>query len=795
MATSSVKIEAQPSIYVPSTFHIEQFDPTTTNWNRWLQHFEGALGVFRVDAGSRVAYLLHYIGAAAFDVLCNRIDPEDPCSQSYEQIAAYLQEFYDPAPLEIMENFRFHQRKQEEGETIQQFIAALQKLSIHCRMGAYLKIALRNQLVFGMASKRIQSRLLEVKDLTFEKAMQMALTMELSEKGGVQLQSKSTVDKAECLQTDKKTPKIQKRIKEKPSSTEAKKKTSNSSSTRNSKRFSTTFTKSKVTCFRCGNSHLATKCTLSKDITCHSCGKKGHLSKVCFAKEENVQYIESIHAVEHVGRRGKFEIELKVNEKLMRFEIDSGAAITLVSKELACSLFPTSTIHRSKLRLVTFCNTELRTYGFMRVIVEHEDKKFDLNMYLTYVDRLPIIGREWIHEFLRNGINLLKPTNSIHYITTDFNSKINELKNKYQHSIQSDKGITGLQARFTLKENASPVAIKARPVAFKLRPLIENEIHSLVKSGILVKVVTSEWATPIVPVLKKDNSVRSCGDFSVTVNPKLHIDQHPLPTVDELFASMAGGIKFSKIDLKNAYLQMEVHPDDQHLLTLSTHLGLFQSTRLLYGIASAPSIWQREIEKILCDIPGVTVFLDDIKITGSNDQEHYERLQLVLQRLSSYNLRINWNKSEFFKNKIHYCGYVIDKNGIHKEAKKLEAIDKMPRPNNVTELRAFLGLINYYRRFIRNLSTILQPLNTLLQKNTKFVWGQAQEKAFITAKEEFKSDRHLVHFDTKLPLILATDASAYGIGAILSYKYPDRSEKVIQYASQTLSDTKEILSD
>jgi hypothetical protein len=331
--------------------------------------------------------------------------------------------------------------------------------------------------------------------------------------------------------------------------------------------------------------------------------------------------------------------------------------------------------------------------------------------------------------------------------------------------------------------------LKARTVPFKLLPLVEQELQTLVKDGILEKVNSSRWATPIVPVLKKDNKVRLCGDFSVTLNSNLVIDEHPLPTVDELFASMAGGTKFTKIDLEKAYLQLEIREEDRELLTLSTHKGLFRSTRLMYGIASAPAIWQREIENILQDIPGVSVFLDDIKITGPNNEMHLQRLEQVLLRLADKNIRINEEKCEFFKDSIDYCGYKIDKHGVHKTKKKMQAIEQMPRPRNVAELRSFLGMINYYGRFIRNLSTILAPLHTLLQKETEYKWTQNCERAFQLAKSEFQNNTVLVHYDSKLPLVLATDASPYGVGAVLSHQYPDGTERVLQYASQSLTNT------
>lgn len=154
------------------------------------------------------------------------------------------------------------------------------------------------------------------------------------------------------------------------------------------------------------------------------------------------------------------------------------------------------------------------------------------------------------------------------------------------------------------------------------------------------------------------------------------MDEHPLPTIDELFASMSGGTIFSKIDLKQVYLQLPIIEQDKEILTLNTHKGLYRSNRFMYGIASAPAIWQRTIENILNGIPGVAVFLDAIRVTGKNLEEHMERLELVFKQLAKHNVRINKEKCEFLKDSISYCGYIIGKNGISKKKQKIEAIKK-----------------------------------------------------------------------------------------------------------------------
>nr|XP_029708272.1 uncharacterized protein K02A2.6-like [Aedes albopictus] len=208
---------------------------------------------------------------------------------------------------------------------------------------------------------------------------------------------------------------------------------------------------------------------------------------------------------------------------------------------------------------------------------------------------------------------------------------------KYSNVFDDSIGrISSVQANLRLKPNAKPVILKARKIPFNMKKVVEDELDKLVAQGVLSKVNQSEWVTPIVPVKKSENRVRICGDYKQTVNPLLMVDRHPLPTVDKLFSSLAGGDKFSKIDLVQAYLQLEVAPEDREVLTLSTHRGLYRPNRLMYGVSSAPAIWQRQIE-----IPGVYVLLDDIKVTGPNNEVHLRRLEEVLRRLSYYGIRVN----------------------------------------------------------------------------------------------------------------------------------------------------------
>nr|CAI5835249.1 unnamed protein product [Callosobruchus analis] len=685
---------------------------------------------------------------------------------------------YNPEPLEIAEIFRFLQRKQHEGESAQEYLTALQRLATTCKFGDYLKKALRNQFVFGLRAQNIQSRLLEQKDLTVDRALEIAVSMETSARDAAQLHRGTAVHNVGVKQKVNTTvPKVKKNT--------------------NFTQMHSKGAKSNFKCFRCGSpDHLANTCP-KKHISCYKCKQKGHLGSVCMKSKGsgavdqvenacevgNASVDEILSVDEHSIYREKFTLQVSVNKVRVTFEIDSGAAVTLMNNTDFYKLFPGLELQNTEIKLITYSKQMLDVIGFTPVTVKYGTITKNLNLYIINSNKQPLLGREWIRQ-----LNITLDQVSTVTVAHSEDTHINKLFNKYSVLFKKDMGkITGLQATLKLKENIQPFFIKARKVPYALLPKVEKELDFLEKEGVLEKVHSSEYATPIVPVIKANGGIRICGDFKCTLNPNLVIDEYPLPTVEALFASMAGGEKFTKLDLQQAYLQMEVRPQDRKYLTLSTPKGLYRSTRLMYGIASAPAIWQREMENILKDISGVSVFLDDIKITGPDNSTHLERLEAVLSRLASHNVRVNFDKCQFFANQIEYCGYIIDKYGVHKTKEKMDAIQNAKTPSNKTEVRAFLGLVNYYNRFLQNLSTTLHPIYNLLKDNVPFKWDQKCQKAFTAVKQEIVSDRVLAHFDPQLPLVLATDASPYAVGAVLSHVYPDGTERPIQFASQTLS--------
>ena len=351
--------------------------------------------------------------------------------------------------------------------------------------------------------------------------------------------------------------------------------------------------------------------------------------------------------------------------------------------------------------------------------------------------------------------------------------------------VPSDK-VKDRTAQLSLKSNYVPKFCPPRTVPIALKSLVETEIDNLVEKGYWSPVTESKWATPLVPVLKSNGSIRLCGDYKVTVNPQLHVAHHPLPTNEELFSKLANNSVFSKVDLSNAFNQLEMDELSKEVCTVNTPKGLFKVHRLPFGISSSPALWQRTVDSLLSGIEGVLCFVDDILVAGNNEAVHNSRLRKVFEILKNNCMHVRADKCEFNVDEVKYLGFKIDNDGIHKTHEKVIAIQSVNAPSCISELKGFLGLITFYGRFVPDLATTASPLYNLLRKDVPYVWSSGHQSAFDKLKRELCSSRFLVHYQSDLPLRLSCDASSVGLGIVLSHLMPDKSERPIAYGSRTL---------
>jgi len=202
----------------------------------------------------------------------------------------------------------------------------------------------------------------------------------------------------------------------------------------------------------------------------------------------------------------------------------------------------------------------------------------------------------------------------------------------------------------------------------------------------------------------------------VTINQAIDVDQYPLLTCLLHWQREA-------LFQVGSFEQMKLDEESAQYLTINTHMGMYQYTRLPFGVASAPAIFQRAMDEILQGIEGTVCYIDNILVTGNTDEEHLQRLQEVLRRLRDSGLRLKSEKCAFFQPSVEYLGHLIDSVGIHPLPSKLKAIVNAPPPTNVQQLRSFLGLLNYYSKFVHNLASVIRPLNQLLQHHVKWRWS------------------------------------------------------------------------
>ena len=286
--------------------------------------------------------------------------------------------------------------------------------------------------------------------------------------------------------------------------------------------------------------------------------------------------------------------------------------------------------------------------------------------------------------------------------------KLKELFTELESVFSEEMGcLKDFKVKIPMDKTMKPRFCRARPVPYAIKAGVEKELDHLENQGTFKRVEYSQWAAPIVPVVKNDNGdIRICGDYKQTINAVAPCDSYPIPRTEDILAMLRDGQKFSKLDLSHAYQQLELDEETQELLTVNTHCRLYRTTRLQFGVHSATGIFQREMDKRLKDIPFCKVCVDDILISGHDDASHLKNLQSVFTALDKAGLKLKRSKCKFLLLEVTYLGFKINKEATAPLPEKVTAMTKAPKtPRNVTELKAFLGAVNYYHSHLPNLSS------------------------------------------------------------------------------------------
>jgi len=333
----------------------------------------------------------------------------------------------------------------------------------------------------------------------------------------------------------------------------------------------------------------------------------------------------------------------------------------------------------------------------------------------------------------------------------------------------------------------SPIHQRAYRVGPRHLQLQQEEISRMLDAGIIIPS-KSEWASPVILVPKKDGSIRFCVDYR-KLNSITRKDTYPLPRIDQLLDALGGAKYFSTMDLASGYWQFPLSEHDKHKTAFITPAGLYQFEVMPFGVCNGPATCQRTMDSVLADLlwKSCLVYLDDIIIYSRTFSEHVQHLQEVFNRLKAAKLHLKPQKCVFFQQTVHFLGHTVSPTGIQMDSSKVQAISQLPPPTNVSELRRFLGMAGYYRRFIRNFGDIAHPLTALTSKNVSWSWTDECEHAFQHLKTALITAPVLTYPEFSKPFQLLCDASTTGVGVVLAQQTEDGTEQVIAYASKTLS--------
>ncbi|MHB1799638.1 MAG: reverse transcriptase family protein [Vulcanimicrobiaceae bacterium] len=386
-------------------------------------------------------------------------------------------------------------------------------------------------------------------------------------------------------------------------------------------------------------------------------------------------------------------------------------------------------------------------------------------------------NENFIHQIVWNQTDL----------TSEEQDQYSELLLKYSDLFKKNLPgrITAVEHRIELL-NSTPIRSYPFRVSQTEKEQISKTIRELLDNG-MIRESISPWAAPVVLAPKKDGSIRFCIDYR-KLNAVTKKDVYPIPRIDDTLDKLGKAKYFTTLDMVSGYWHVHIREEDREKTAFISHVGLFEWTVMPFGLTNAPGTFQRVMDHVLAGLLGdiCLVYLDDIIIYSPTFTEHLLAVERVFERLKTNNIHLKVTKCHFATKVVRYLGYVVSRDGVEPDDQKIVAIKNYPIPKKCKDVRAFVGLCNYYRRFVKNFALIATPLYELTPKNANFKWTESCQQAFEELKQRLMSTPILAHPDFTREFILETDASNIGLGAILSQEF-EKGRRVIGYASRVLT--------
>ncbi|XP_075550350.1 uncharacterized protein LOC142583755 [Dermacentor variabilis] len=778
------------------SFDLRATDANNTGheWTKWIERFDSFLLACDITADARKkALLLHYVGEEVYDIFRSLPDcpiqaktatsttqtTQSPSTPEYDAARAKLSAYFAPRVNSTFAIYKFRQAQQNVGEPLDAFYARLRQLSRHCNF-ENVDAEVQNQIILDTTSSRLRKHAM-LHSLTLPDLLKQGRMLEDVERDVSEIE-KNVDARSAVLAVHK----------------EGQHHGQHQRNSRQMLRQTYAPQRPRVSsadCRNCGGKwpHQGGRSSCAAwGKTCKACNKVGHFARFCRLTRQMVQAVDcdngpnrnqavsskkSSSTKECAATRDTSSSSDKyvfvamtspqtgpspkgivtVNNVPVTFIIDTGATVSIVGENDFESYRLKVKLQETSVRVFPYKATSpLELLGKVSVTMRHKAASNLGLVQITYQVNEHQGDKLIVEAFpkLFSGVGKLK----------------------YHH------------IHLFVDDTVPPVAQPHRCIPFALRDATEKELERLLSEDIIEPAIgPTPWVSPVVIVPKphQPDEIRICIDMRV-VNTVIQRERHLCPTVDDVIIALNGATMFSNLDLKNGYHQLELDPSSRQLTTFSTHVGLFRSKRLNFGISSAAEIFQNTIRQVLNGIPNVLNVSDDILVFGQTKQEHDLSLEAVLQRLQEAGLTLNEKKCHFHQRELNFFGLNFSADGVRPDPKKIAAFLQIKTPESPQEVRSLLGMINYSGRFLRNLADLTQPLRELTLKDVVWEWTKRQQNALESLKQAMCDPYTLAYFDPSKPTELVGDASPHGLGAILTQR-DSEDIAVIAYASRALT--------